>query len=212
MFWPTTTTWTPWDNSWQPRSWHLLRPVSGPCEKTWSWLFLKMICFWALGMEAKVMYLSQRDWNYKLDWNHGFWNNSCGIFNLSQFCLVFLLLLLLVSGVVVVVVVVGGGGGGGGGGVFDNCHCWQCWPCCRCWCLYSCGSFPLCQDGRLERVLSRTSDMDVLRQRVSAQMLAAAEDGRLDVAMQKKDQVPLNHQTSRFFLKLNLDSNVSLLF
>ena len=54
--------------------------------------------------------------------------------------------------------------------------------------------------------------MDVLRQRVSAQMLAAAEDGRLDVAMQKKDQVPLNHQTSRFFLKLNLDSNVSLLF
>lgn len=52
------------------------------------------------------------------------------------------------------------------------------------------------QDGRLERALSGNSDIDVLRQRVSARMLAAAEDGRLDVAMDKQNQAPRT-QTSR---------------
>ena len=102
--------------------------------------------------------------------------NSCGLFLCSWFCLV--LLLVVVAG---------------GGGVFDNCHPGIVDN------VAVVDVFILarshCQDGRLERVLSRTSDMDVLRQRVSAQMLAAAEDGRLDVAMQKKDQATLNRQT-----------------
>lgn len=46
-----------------------------------------------------------------------------------------------------------------------------------------------CEDGRLQRLLSAGNDLDALRQRVSQQLLAAAEDGRLEKAMQKRSEV-----------------------
>lgn len=54
-----------------------------------------------------------------------------------------------------------------------------------------------CEDGRLQRLLSAGNDLDELRQRVSQQLLAAAEDGRLEQAMQKRSEVRMGQERAK---------------
>ena len=59
-------------------------------------------------------------------------------------------------------------------------------------------------------LLSAGNDLDALRQRVSQQLLAAAEDGRLEKAMQKHSEVRMGPDGPRVLGEMAMENGLNM--